>query len=242
MDVRFPDVSVRRLRYSALVRERGGVGYYPTSATPFVHLDTGRVRHWPRMGRYELALLFPNGRTRHRPRTGGPITREDVRVARAKYTTTATRIAAFHSARRSGQPQTVIAAATAPSIGPFQTSITRIRPPQPVPAIRPPRLVSAPASGRSVVTARARPDPGRPSRSDPDCSVRGKHGRSGGHIGANRAAHPRRLMTALHRRVPDCLDETRRLIVKGAAGSGHRSSMKNTPKSCPIAHFRSHHS
>ena len=46
-DVHFPDVPLRRLRYSALVRERGGVGYYPTSAIPFVHVDTDRVRAWP---------------------------------------------------------------------------------------------------------------------------------------------------------------------------------------------------
>ena len=100
MDVHFPDVPVRRLRYSALVREQGGVGYYPTSATPFVHVDTGRVRHWPRMDRMELALLFPNGQTRHRPRTGGPIQLADVRRARLAKPRFAQRIAAFHGARR----------------------------------------------------------------------------------------------------------------------------------------------
>ena len=57
MDVMFPDVPLKRLRYSALLRERGGVGYYPTSGIPFVHLDTDRVRAWPRATRQELALL-----------------------------------------------------------------------------------------------------------------------------------------------------------------------------------------
>jgi uncharacterized protein YcbK (DUF882 family) len=83
MDVTFPDVTVKKLRYSALLRERGGVGYYPTSATPFVHIDTDRVRAWPRLPRQELALLFPNGRTQHVPEDGGAITPEDVRRARA---------------------------------------------------------------------------------------------------------------------------------------------------------------
>jgi hypothetical protein len=83
IDVHFPDVPVRNMRYSALIRERGGVGYYPTSATPFVHLDTDRVRAWPRLPRAELALLFPNGRTQHVPEDGGAITSEDVRRARA---------------------------------------------------------------------------------------------------------------------------------------------------------------
>ncbi len=45
VDISFPDVSVRQMRYSAMIRERGGVGYYPTSGIPFVHVDTSRVRH-----------------------------------------------------------------------------------------------------------------------------------------------------------------------------------------------------
>ena len=40
-DITFPDVSVKTLRNSALVEEWGGVGYYPTSGVPFVHVDTG---------------------------------------------------------------------------------------------------------------------------------------------------------------------------------------------------------
>lgn len=144
MDVQFPDVPVRRLRYSALIRERGGVGYYPTSATPFVHIDTGRVRHWPRMGRYELALLFPDGRTKHRPRGGGPITRKDVRIARRRHRETAQRVAAFHSARSTGRSQTIVASASPAVIGAFATSIRKVNPPRPVPAARPPSLVGRP--------------------------------------------------------------------------------------------------
>ena len=101
-DIHFPDVPIRRLRYAGLTLERGGVGYYPTSAIPFVHIDTGRVRHWPRMPRYELALLFPNGHTLHRPKRGGPITKRDVKIARLKYPDMAQRVAAFFDSR--GQP------------------------------------------------------------------------------------------------------------------------------------------
>ncbi len=60
-DLTFPDVPLKQLRYSALIHERGGVGYYPASGLPFVHVDTGNVRHWPRMPRTELAMLFPAG-------------------------------------------------------------------------------------------------------------------------------------------------------------------------------------
>lgn len=117
-DIHFPDVSVRRLRYSALIRERGGVGYYPTSALPFVHLDTGRVRHWPRMPRVELAALFPNGRSKHIPRDGKPITKRDYKIAMAKLNERKKRMIQqaryeHRSLQRDVQPQ--LASLTAPT-------------------------------------------------------------------------------------------------------------------------------
>ena len=116
IDITFPDVPLKRMRYSALIRERGGVGYYPTSGIPFVHVDTSRVRAWPRLPRYELALLFPSGRTKHAPATGGPITSDDVRVARSKYHDLAVQIAQFLDDRRSGKATLVAAAAPSPAV------------------------------------------------------------------------------------------------------------------------------
>lgn len=110
-DVHFPDVPLKNLRYSALIRERGGVGYYPTSALPFVHVDTDRVRAWPRLPRYELALLFPNGRTQHLPAEGGPITREDARIARSEHKELATQVADYRNWRN--QPKQPFAVADA---------------------------------------------------------------------------------------------------------------------------------
>ena len=129
MDVHFPDVPVKKLRYSALIRERGGVGYYPTSATPFVHLDTDRVRAWPRLPRTELALLFPSGRTQHQPSDGGSITPEDVRRARAADTELAAQIAEFHQLRTQPKPPVQVASLT-PSL-PQLMSLPRLvqRPP-----------------------------------------------------------------------------------------------------------------
>ena len=80
----FPDVPVKTLRNSALVQEWGGVGYYPTSGIPFVHVDTGRVRMWPRIPRLELAALFPSGKTKYLPADGKPITPQDYKLAMAK--------------------------------------------------------------------------------------------------------------------------------------------------------------
>lgn len=83
-DIHFPDVSIKELRNSALIRERGGVGYYPTSAIPFVHVDTGRVRHWPRLPRQELAILFPKGKSKHVPSDGKPLRKKDFSIALAR--------------------------------------------------------------------------------------------------------------------------------------------------------------
>lgn len=117
-DVSFPDVPVRQLRYSALIRERGGVGYYPTSAIPFVHMDTDAVRHWPRMPRYELALLFPNGMTKHQPADGGALTKEDVKIAREAHRELATQVAQFLSQREVAArvPGIAVASAAPPSL------------------------------------------------------------------------------------------------------------------------------
>lgn len=44
IDIRVPGRPLTELRTAALALRRGGVGYYPKS--DFVHVDTGRVRHW----------------------------------------------------------------------------------------------------------------------------------------------------------------------------------------------------
>ncbi|MEZ5871058.1 MAG: DUF882 domain-containing protein [Nitratireductor sp.] len=73
MDFFLPDVKLSKIREVGLKMEVGGVGYYPTSGSPFVHLDVGNVRHWPRMSRTELARVFPDGKTIHVPSDGKPL-------------------------------------------------------------------------------------------------------------------------------------------------------------------------
>lgn len=73
MDFFLPDVKLAKLRKIGLIQQVGGVGYYPRSGSPFVHMDTGRVRHWPRMTRKELVRVFPNGKTLHIPSDGKPL-------------------------------------------------------------------------------------------------------------------------------------------------------------------------
>lgn len=73
MDFYIPGVPLEQIRFAGLRLQRGGVGFYPTSGSPFVHLDTGSIRHWPRMTHDQLARVFPDGRTVHVPTDGVPL-------------------------------------------------------------------------------------------------------------------------------------------------------------------------
>lgn len=126
-DVHFPDIPVRELRDSALIRQRGGVGYYPTSGIPFVHMDVGRVRHWPRVSRPQLAALFPSGRSKHVPSDGRPLTRADaIKYAAAKNVAKMRKIQLARRTLRDGRD---------PASGIAVASLT----PPPVPSRKPPQ-------------------------------------------------------------------------------------------------------
>jgi uncharacterized protein YcbK (DUF882 family) len=172
IDVTFPDVPLKQIRYSALIREQGGVGYYPTSGIPFVHVDTGRVRHWPRLPRYELALLFPNGKSQHNPSDGGALTQGDVRYAQANHKDLATQIAGFFNLHDSAsKPGVMVADAGSVAKPSPQVALAKLPPPvaKPperqmaslMPSLSLPKLVAAP----KLVERPSRLTPG-PSESD----------------------------------------------------------------------------
>jgi uncharacterized protein YcbK (DUF882 family) len=73
MDFFIPDVKLATLRGIGMKMQVGGVGFYPKSGSPFVHMDVGGVRAWPRMSRDELVRLFPDGNTIHIPADGKPL-------------------------------------------------------------------------------------------------------------------------------------------------------------------------
>jgi uncharacterized protein YcbK (DUF882 family) len=73
VDFYIPGVPLEELRVIGLRMQRGGVGFYPTSGSPFVHMDTGGVRMWPRMTRDQLLHVFPDGRTVYLPTDGHPL-------------------------------------------------------------------------------------------------------------------------------------------------------------------------
>ncbi len=61
IDFYIPGVPLEQLRAAGVRGQRGGVGYYPSSGAPFVHMDTGSVRHWPRMPEAQLANVLSKG-------------------------------------------------------------------------------------------------------------------------------------------------------------------------------------
>ncbi len=81
MDFFIPGIPLARLRAAAMKKQVGGVGYYPNSGSPFVHLDVGSVRAWPRMTRAQLKEIFPDGRTMHLPTDGKPLSQEGYQIA-----------------------------------------------------------------------------------------------------------------------------------------------------------------
>lgn len=61
IDFYIPGVPLKKLRDIGLQLQAGGVGYYPSSGSPFVHMDVGNVRHWPRISQSELASIMSKG-------------------------------------------------------------------------------------------------------------------------------------------------------------------------------------
>ncbi len=83
MDFYIPGVKLSKLRDVGMKLQGGGVGYYPKSGSPFIHLDVASVRAWPRMSRQELSRLFPDGKTLHLPPDGKPL--PGYKLAMAEY-------------------------------------------------------------------------------------------------------------------------------------------------------------
>lgn len=84
MDFFIPGTASSKIRVIGMREQTGGVGFYPRSRSKFIHLDTGRVRHWPRMTRQQLVKVFPRGNTLHLPRRGKPLPGYQTALARAK--------------------------------------------------------------------------------------------------------------------------------------------------------------
>ncbi|MBB3917377.1 uncharacterized protein YcbK (DUF882 family) [Rhizobium fabae] len=195
MDFYVPGVKLATLRALAMQMQVGGVGYYPTSGSPFVHLDVGNVRAWPRMSRQELARLFPNGQTMHLPADGRPLPGYDQAIANYRKRVTPTSIGIASTA---GDDDDVGASATPSGDATSRNLVTALLPtprsqvlnalalqtgaagpddkrsapdlsslPIPIPAMRPPALARDAGADDKLETASIGPIAALPERRTP---------------------------------------------------------------------------
>ena len=85
MDYFIPGIPLTRLRQVGMQQQVGGVGFYPTSGSPFVHMDVGSVRAWPRMTTAQLQQIFPDGKTMHVPADGNLLSNSGYAYAEAQW-------------------------------------------------------------------------------------------------------------------------------------------------------------
>jgi uncharacterized protein YcbK (DUF882 family) len=167
MDFFIPDVPLEQIRYAGLRLQRGGVGFYPTSGSPFVHLDTGSIRHWPRMTHDQLARVFPDGRTVHVPSDGTPL--KGYELARADIekrgdsndALTKTKPGLFATLFRSKSNDEEDEGASAPAVGEKPAPATaKSTEPVPMPRVKPAAgstLQLASADAQIVQSAKSKP-------------------------------------------------------------------------------------
>lgn len=156
MDFYIPGVPLAKLRAAAFKVEGGGVGYYPKSGSPFVHLDVGNVRSWPRMSRNELMALFPDGRTIHVPTDGKPLPGYKQAMAAYKSRSGApVQMASASSAEASGTPSRGLLSAIfgggnnarpSETVREAPAAAPRVAAPAPAPAAAPRRDAPQPAA------------------------------------------------------------------------------------------------
>lgn len=183
MDFYIPGASMTRVREAGMLLQRGGVGFYPGSANQFVHMDTGSVRHWPKVSRDYLARLFPDGRTVHIPADGRPLAGFDTALAMVRsrggtasrfYNSRADESATFDDdserggvIRQRGNSMGLFAGLFGG--GEQQQRRPAAAPPAPAPVQAPPPVAAAPqpapaaaAPAAPVPTTINQPPPGRP--------------------------------------------------------------------------------
>jgi uncharacterized protein YcbK (DUF882 family) len=119
MDFYIPGVNLEHLREIGLRLARGGVGFYPTSGSPFVHMDTGSIRMWPRMSHEELARVFPDGKTVQIPSDGKPLPGYALALADIQQRGNSPSGSSIDAARHSGVDVGTAVASNEPVQNPF---------------------------------------------------------------------------------------------------------------------------
>ena len=154
MDFFLPGVSIDGIREAGLQMQRGGVGWYPHAGTPFVHLDVGSVRMWPRMTHDQLARLFPDGKTVHLASDNRPFARYE--EAKAEILARGGTVAGLTTQMASGEEE------DGPGLFGFLASLFGGGSSAPEPAAAPPMAPVAKKARPAPVVAVASADPQDP--------------------------------------------------------------------------------
>jgi len=164
MDFFIPGIPLTTLRAVGMQQQVGGVGFYPNSGSPFVHMDVGTVRAWPLMTTAQLRTVFPDGKTLHTPAGGPVLSQSGYAYAQAQWNACHA-VPCTNPAALKGGPavlghDTMVAAATTSATGKTFTDIFRgVNPGNP--AIRPtynPNIASPVIQAASAETADASDD------------------------------------------------------------------------------------
>jgi uncharacterized protein YcbK (DUF882 family) len=110
IDFYIPGVPIEQVRAAGLRAQRGGVGIYPSSG--FVHMDTGNVRHWPRMPEEQLARVMAKGQLASRSASDD---RRSLALAQAAPTRKPAFLAKLFGGGEEAEQETRVAAAAARS-------------------------------------------------------------------------------------------------------------------------------
>jgi uncharacterized protein YcbK (DUF882 family) len=120
MDFYVPGIPLEQLREIGLRLARGGVGFYPESGSPFVHMDVAGIRMWPRMTREQLSRVFPDGRTVQIPTDGKPMPGYALALADARDNGTMPSENSLTAARAAGiDVGSMVASNDPPAANPF---------------------------------------------------------------------------------------------------------------------------
>lgn len=165
IDLYFPDVPLAKLRNSAIVREVGGVGYYPAGDGGFIHIDSGSVRYWPRPSDSQIAQIFRDYRYTIGARLHGGDTLLATREVPAEEVSTPGKKPALDSAKLASLAEAegdAVAETPAPRVAtvlpqprPLQATASAL-PDLPLPRPRPAEVLAA-AAARVVPVSAAPP-------------------------------------------------------------------------------------
>ena len=150
LDFYIPDVELESIRDAGLRLQRGGVGFYPSSGAPFIHMDVGSVRHWPRVPDAQLARIMSKT----------PTTRLASNSPAAKSKTKAPVVVAARNVRDEDEDAEVVVTRPAQrgrvtaSVAPQQETVAAV----PMPKSRPGAITAEPApSGFNLASASSQP-------------------------------------------------------------------------------------